>query len=279
MSICDFCFNPDKNCEHNCKGIDCANYSRCHRKLHEVIRITKKCTQSCGHCCFSCSPNETVMMTVQTSKEINQFNQFNHILMINIMGGEFWCNPDYYKIICNLSQGMRRIRITTNGDWVIKPAICKKLLKIAELLKSLPEFYLGISKDQYHNNKNVEKAVEFCQIHEIPYIINDADIQEAIVPVGKGAWHETFMSSISCCCKTNKYLYSFMVDERGVIFYCSYGIWGVDLVQNYLTESFGQRFIEVKKIFNSALHSCVDCYRSYLRLKDQFDAIPIIQLE
>ena len=42
------------------------------------------------------------MMTVETAEIIAKFLKANGILSLNVMGGEFFCNPDWYPIIGHL---------------------------------------------------------------------------------------------------------------------------------------------------------------------------------
>ena len=78
---CDICL--DEACRKagkqpgtcNCK--DCSNLSNCDKFLHATIRITNRCTQSCGHCCFSSNPKSEIFMSVQKAKEIQSFINSN----------------------------------------------------------------------------------------------------------------------------------------------------------------------------------------------------------
>jgi len=199
MSICKYCFDKPRNSNCSCNDDTCE-----HRVMHCVIRITTKCTQTCRHCCFSCSPECNDMMSVKTAKNINKFLQFNHIYHINIMGGEFFCNPDWFDIIKILSKNMKRVRITTNGDWSINADITNYFIK---LCKSIRNIIIGISFDNFHTNKNVKTAISICKNNNIDYTSFDGHIEDAIVPVEKGNWYASDFSMFSCCCKINKYSY------------------------------------------------------------------------
>lgn len=39
------------------------------------------------------------MMSIDTAKEISLFFRSNKIRSINLMGGEFFCNPDWFEIL------------------------------------------------------------------------------------------------------------------------------------------------------------------------------------
>ena len=97
MNRCDICLEPDCT-KKTCHCDTCRNFEQCPKFLHPTIRITTKCTQQCTHCCFSCSPSSEKMMTVETAEVIAKFLNANGILSLNVMGGEFFCNPDWHQL-------------------------------------------------------------------------------------------------------------------------------------------------------------------------------------
>ena len=52
--VCDICLDR-KDCKkiNKCDCSTCKLYDECPKKLRAVVRITLKCTQKCGHCCFA----------------------------------------------------------------------------------------------------------------------------------------------------------------------------------------------------------------------------------
>jgi hypothetical protein len=257
---CDICFDPEKNCGNNCKGESCKNYSSCHRYLHPTIRITTKCTQSCTHCCFSCSPQKSDMMTVEVAKDIKKFLDTNNVSFSNIMGGEFYMNPEWYDVISLLAQG-RKSRIVSNGDWASSPKISSLVIS---LLKKNPLLTIGISYDKWHTNKNVEKARKILTKNKINFKIADDSNRttpESIVPIGKSSYsYSGLYSMFGCYCHNPEHKYSFMIDEVGEIYKCSFGIWNYDNIQNFISGGFAERFKEVGKKFQSVwISNCQRC--------------------
>src|SRR5574343_1137609 len=153
-SPCDICVDPQCGGKRNCNCTTCERRTSCYRLagLKPTIRITRRCTQQCNHCCFECSPNENEMMSVAMARNIGQFCQMNNIRYTEIMGGEFFCNPDWYEILDVLSVGMKRVRLVSNGDWAGSPELA---LKVLSFLRSHSQFHVGISKDCWHTNKYV----------------------------------------------------------------------------------------------------------------------------
>lgn len=232
-----------------------------------TIRITMQCTQTCGHCGFACSPHETTMMTVDTAKNVHQFLFANIITQINVMGGEFWLNPDWEAIILILSQNCRT-RIVTNGDWY--PHI-KIRNRIKSLLQSHPNLYLSISNDQFHTNQYVSQVESFCQKHAIRYTIECDVSTEGIVPVRRGHFHAGFFAGFSMYCLRKRTSEGFLIDETGEIFRCPFGIWDMgDNVSNYLTGGWKARWIEILTAFRKThIMSCMDCDRVHASVQYQ----------
>ncbi len=148
----------------NCEG--CSIKEKCNKILRPTIRMTTKCTQLCSHCCFECSPNRTDMMTIDIANDISIFLKNNNIINAQIMGGEFFCNPDYERIISILCKNLKRVRLVTNGDWAKNPS------KVIAMLKNNDKIYVGISVDDYHTNKYVNKAKQLSNMTLISKRLN-----------------------------------------------------------------------------------------------------------
>ena len=111
MKPCDICVEETCEGHHDCHCDTCKVKDKCYRKLHATIRITNRCTQSCMHCCFSSHPKSNIMMSIEQSKKTAQFIKNNEIEYINLMGGEFFCNPDWFEVLSNLVDAAEFARI------------------------------------------------------------------------------------------------------------------------------------------------------------------------
>ena len=269
MNRCDICLEETCKGTHNCNCDACSHRDECYRVLHATIRITNKCTQTCEHCAFSSSPDSQTMMSVEETKKIGQFMIANGVSYINVMGGEFICNPDWYEIVDILASSASFMRIVSNGDWATSEEIKEKL---SSLIKKYPEkIRISISKDKYHTNKNVDKAEEWLKSQEVIYNIGEESNmpEDGIVPVGRGFLSYGVYSSLSCYCHNPVHMYSFLIDEVGKIYKCGFGVWNYAQVDDYLEGGFRERFKTFNKKFYSCwVPSCASCIRCASREDD-----------
>ena len=267
MKPCDICLEETCEGRHDCHCDTCSLKDECYRKLHPTIRITNKCTQECGHCCFESSPKSNRMMSVETAKQIAQFIKANDVYSLNLMGGEFFCNPDWFEIYSHLISAAKYARLVTNGDWVNNLKVKTQLATLVSLFGK--KIYFCISKDIWHTNKNVDAAKEYLE--EIGAIVRVATEEQtkkqSIVPVGR-AWGQ-FIGGIydmmGCYCHNPENMYTFLIDEMGQIFKCAFGIWYYADVDEYLDGGFRAKFKDYNsKFYKCFLPSCNSCY-SYAR--------------
>lgn len=262
MKPCRICL--EKTCkapngEGTCNCETCAVKETCPRKLRATIRITKKCTQSCGHCCYECSPQENTHMTIKMAKKIGRFLKNNEVYSVNLMGGEIFCNPKWRKILDEIIPNVQYARIVSNGDWV------KGDPTFAEYLTKFPNCWVCVSKDEWHNMKNVDKALEILEKNNIPTSVpNHKEEEFNMVPIGRAEFMFGFYSMFACYCHNPQNQYSFLIDEVGEIFKCGFGIWNYASVDEYINGDFPERFREFNKVFyNTYIGSCSSCIRGH----------------
>lgn len=113
---CEICIDEKCGGSRECHCRECELRSSCPKYLRATIRITNRCTQACGHCRFASSPDSKIMMTVDEAEKIAMFISANMVFDVNLMGGEFFCNPEWYRIFDLLIGAAGHARIVTNGD-------------------------------------------------------------------------------------------------------------------------------------------------------------------
>src|SRR4030042_575982 len=138
---CDICLDETCGGKHNCNCGTCKVRSSCNRFLSPTIRITTKCTQSCRHCCWECSPIKKDFMSVETAEKVSKFIVSNSISRCTLTGGEFFCNPNWRDIFDLIIPKVKICRLITNGDWGIDSSIPKFLSRYRDNL------YVSISDD------------------------------------------------------------------------------------------------------------------------------------
>ena len=264
MKPCDICLEEKCEGRHDCHCDTCTLKDECYRHLHPTIRITNKCTQECMHCCFESSPKSQIMMSVEMAEKIAKFIKANGIEYLNLMGGEFFCNPDWFEIYSHLISAAKVSRLVTNGDWAHNMKVKNQISTLVSLFGD--KIYFCISKDIWHTNKNVEAAEAYLK--EIGAIVRVATeeqtTKQSIVPVGR-AWGQYIggiYDMMSCYCDNPEDMYSFLIDEKGQIFKCGFGVWHYSDVDKYLEGGFRERFKEFGTGFYKVfIPSCQTCYQ------------------
>lgn len=265
---CDICLEETCKGNHTCKCDTCKIKDKCYRNLSATIRITNRCTQECSHCCFESSPKSNIMMSVEMSQNIAKFINANGVYSLNLMGGEFFCNPDWFEIYSTLiNTNINRARLVTNGDWVNSE---KTKTQIKELVEKFgKKIYFSISKDKWHTNKNVDAAKKYLDSIGVTSLVatEEQTRDNSIVPVGRA--HLQYISGIydmmGCYCHNPKHMYSFLIDEDGKIYKCGFGVLSYDTIDDYLEGGFRQRFKEVNtKFYGQFISSCRSCYNFIL---------------
>lgn len=265
ISPCDICVENLCNGKGGCNCEECDKKSRCarYRGLKPTIRITTKCTQKCSHCCFSCGPKESKMMSLEMAENIHKFLKSNNIKQAEIMGGEFFLNPDWENIMDIIGKGLNSVRVVTAGDW----AASKKLSqKIISFLINHNNFHVGLSKDKWHTNKNVKLAIKYLKENNIPHKIQTQEqgSEEALVPVGRNRFEYGFYSSFGYYCGNPTHMYSFLIDEGGKIYKCGFGVWDYADVIDYVDGGFNKKFKEFGlKFYNTFIPNCKVCEHAY----------------
>jgi hypothetical protein len=208
------------------------------------------------------------MMSPGTASQVNQFCRANAISVAETMGGEFFTNPDWEEVMHNLSQGLKSIRLVTNGDWAGSEDMANRVIGF---LRSHSQFHVGVSKDNWHTNAFVDQACRLLSEagvrHRIP---TDSEVgEQTIVPVGRSSFDcSNLYGMFSCYCHNPEKKYSFLIDEQGDVFKCGFGIWKYARVADYLQGGFAARFKDFNTRFYAAfIPSCRSCQRSESRVK------------
>jgi hypothetical protein len=204
------------------------------------------------------------MMSLETAGHIQAFLKANGIQAIDIMGGEFFCHPEWAEVMTLLVQGMESVRIVTNSDWAGHPDEAQKVVAFALAHK---QCRFSLSYDRWHTNTHVAGAQALLGHHHIPFntATKEQVTDESIVPVGQADLESVgFFAMFSCYCHNPVHKYSFLIDERGSIFKCGFGLWDYANVDEHLDGTFAARFKEFNTLFyNTYFSNCRACVRSF----------------
>lgn len=224
------------------------------------------------------------MMSVDMARKIAQFIKNNNIIRLNVMGGEFFCNPDWFEILDLFIEAAPHIRLVSNSDWAHNEDVKGKLISLHE--KYDQKFYVCLSNDEWHTNKYVSEAEEFLNSVGIRCYNGEGQLKiDGIVPVGRGelTGYGGFYSFMGDYCRNPEFEYSFLIDEDGNIYKCAFGTWKYANVDDYVDGGFEKRFkeynAEVKNIF---IPNCLSCRRScerYNRTKEVDNERIVIKCE
>lgn len=265
MNRCDICLEETCGGKKNCNCSECKLKKECPRNLRPTIRITNKCTQECMHCCFSSSPKSDIQMSVEQAKVISKFLKTNEITYINVMGGEFFCNPNWKEILETLISPVKLMRLVSNGDWAVSLELSKEILEFFSKYKN--KIYVCISGDKWHTRKHIEEAERLLKESNILHKIStDEDLPDmGIVPVGRSSFGcGGLYGMMATYCSNPECQYTFLIDEEGNIYKCVWGVMSYANVKNYTEETFYSDFKNFnKKFYNCFIPSCKSCYNYF----------------
>lgn len=258
---CDICLDKDCEGKTTCNCDTCANRAKCPKVLRATVRITTQCTQSCAHCCFECSPSQKRMMSMETAEAIARFFRTNQVPAAQIMGGEFFCNPQWEQIVSILAEALERVSIVSNSDWAPSEEIRAGILRLHE---RFPRLYFRLSDDRWHTNRHVDTAAAFLDEHGIACRREQEEDAEAIVPVGRGSFHASLYGMFACYCHNPEKKYTFLIDEEGSIAKCFFGTWIYANAKDYADGGFRARFKEFNlKFYGCFIGSCAACRHAW----------------
>ena len=155
-------------------------------------------------------------MSVEKAKEIAKFLEVNQIHYLNMMGGEFFCNPDWLEVLMELGlpDHVVYFRLVSNSDWYKSDKVKEGLLTLRDALGE--KFHMSLSKDRWHTNVGVEEAKKWLDDNNILTIVATPDKTkpESIVPVGRAEWgYWGFFDMMGNSCSGEDEHYTFLIDE------------------------------------------------------------------
>lgn len=96
-----------------------------------TIEVTEKCNLRCKHCYLDASCEKTSMITYEQFKNLVEVFKKNHVLNLELTGGEIFVNPHAYEILELALRQFATVGILTNGT-ILSDKVLKLLAKNKE---------------------------------------------------------------------------------------------------------------------------------------------------
>jgi hypothetical protein len=208
-------------------------------------------------------------MSMAAARATSAFLKAHNIVLIQIMGGEFWMHPRWRQVVSTLVEHALDVRIVTNGDWAARPRTARSVM---DFMQEHAQCRLGISRDSWHTNDHVERAAELCAEHGVFCKVDDPEedsnklFSGAMVPIGRHRFETYgFYGMWGAFCSNPDHRYSFLVNHEGEISKCPFGPWPLGNVSEYAEpESFYPEFKDFGTRFNKAfVMNCAQCLRAW----------------
>ena len=123
-----------------------------------TIEVTEKCNLRCKHCYLDASCEKTSVITYEQFKNLVEVFKKNHVLNLELTGGELFVNPEAYEILELALRQFATVGILTNGT-----ILSDKVLDL--LAKNKEKIMINVSIDstnpQIHDTfRGMEGAFE-----------------------------------------------------------------------------------------------------------------------
>lgn len=130
-------------------------------------------------------------MSVATARAVARLLRSNAITVVNVMGGEFYLNPDWQEILDLIAAAADRVRLVSNGDWAAGGSVADR---VVGWLQAHPHVHLSLSRDRWHTNGHVDRAAELCARLGISFNVAEPGqtTPDSIVQVGRGEMEAGF---------------------------------------------------------------------------------------
>lgn len=148
--------------------------------------ITRRCNFSCGHCMFSCGSGGANMPPEVFKKAMDYVSKTDSV---NLIGGEPSLHIRFKDFLTDLVGKVSRVRVVTNGSWILQTAAAYGFLKAIVAAKSIsPDVTVRISNDKWHRifiaEEDLQKATNFMMDNGISGSSDSLD-DAIIYPIGR----------------------------------------------------------------------------------------------
>ncbi|MBI5978594.1 radical SAM/SPASM domain-containing protein [Clostridium perfringens] len=148
-----------------------------------VIVMTDKCTASCKHCCFSCTPkNDNKISSNNINKLIDELILRDDIYNIFFTGGEpFLYYEDLKKYFKRINENGKSVGVFTNAFWCnTKQNTIKYLTELREVGLRILRTSIDFFHLEYINLENYRNLLEAANELDIIVHVNVSVTKETI---------------------------------------------------------------------------------------------------
>ena len=168
-----------------------------------TIRLTLKCSEQCKHCLVNALPTGT-HITEETLDNLLQLLKYVNVPILNISGGEFTENPDWFNIINKIILFIKnnnlktKLLLQSNGTFIFDKDKTQKIFQIIQD-SIIYKLYISTNKIWYKDYDEVYKFFENINNPKIVLYLNDR--QERLANLGRAKDLENVNLNINASCK------------------------------------------------------------------------------
>jgi MoaA/NifB/PqqE/SkfB family radical SAM enzyme len=113
-----------------------------------TLFISLRCTQSCHHCLYGCSPDCGEHMSRGTFTQSLSIARKNQISKLNFFGGEPLLNPDFFSMLQTALENKYTVMLATNCRLLADAGFLKRFLRVTEQYKE--KIVIITARDKFH---------------------------------------------------------------------------------------------------------------------------------
>ncbi len=113
-----------------------------------TLFISLRCTNSCSHCLYGCSPNSGEDMSWDVFLQSLSISKKNNINKLNFFGGEPLVNPVFFKMLQKTLENGFSLILATNCRPLAEKNKLKKFLNVTKKYKERIE--IVTARDRFH---------------------------------------------------------------------------------------------------------------------------------
>ena len=128
------------------------------------MKVTEKCNLRCKHCYLDASCEKANMMTYHQFENLVKILKKNHVLNLELTGGEIFVNPQAYEILELALKQFAMVAILTNGT-ILSDKVLALLAKYKD--KIIINVSIDSTNPQVHDKFRGMKGALQLELHRV----------------------------------------------------------------------------------------------------------------